>query len=316
MQKFRRYLLVVVVLAFFASNIFAAPAGENFIWKATKGENILYLVGSIHAGDMSMYPLNDVYWESLNKSDAIAVEADVYGQMEGFATADNKAGLELTGLLMSMIGKMFYSDGDSLAAHLSPKTCREVVTFFKEFDTGSSPYGSLFMGFGISKLRPGMIALIMEGMALEKANLQPELGIDYSFLKQAHHTEQPIIELEGIEEQLSIFLDMSDESAEYILNDSMNRMDDSGEEFKKLVKYWVEGNEKKILKMLNDDKSTGYEEFSEEFLYARNRTMLTRSLEAMDEYPTLFMVVGAAHIIGKGGLIEMFKEEGFKIKRM
>ncbi|MBN2829701.1 MAG: TraB/GumN family protein [Candidatus Cloacimonetes bacterium] len=315
MRKYGRISLITIILILF-TNIYAAPAGKNFIWKAVKEENTIYLAGSIHAGDMSMYPLSDAYWKSLNESDAIAVEADIYAEMEGFAAAEDKEDSGLTGSLISMLGKMFYADGDSLQNHLTPATYNELNTFFKSFDEDSSPFGSLMMGFGISKLKPGILALVLEAMSLQKTNLQPELGIDYAFLKQAHHRNQPVIELEGMEQQLTIFLNMSDKAAEYILNDSIKRMKESEKELKELVKLWVKGDDKKILKMFKDTGVLGFEEFNQEFLISRNNTMFSKSMESLQNYPTLFVVVGAAHLLGDDGLIEMFKDAGFKVTRL
>jgi uncharacterized protein YbaP (TraB family) len=315
MNRFRISWVIIAILVL-SLNVFAAPDGKNFLWKAEKGEHTVFLAGSIHAGDESMYPLPDVFWKSLNESDAVAVEADIYAETEGLSKMDSQIDSELTSTLISLMGKMFYAEGDSLQNHLTQETYKQLKAFFNNFDEDSSPFGSLMLGFGISKLKPGILALIVEAFALQQTNLQPELGIDFAFLKQAHHREQPVIELEGIKEQLTLFLNMSDKSAEYILNDSIKRMDDNEKEFKQLVNLWINGDDKKMLKLINDADAIGYKEFRQEFLISRNKTMFSGCIDSLSSYPTLFVVVGAAHLIGDEGLVYMFRNKGFKITRL
>ena len=70
----------------------------------------LYLLGTIHVGGESMYPLSEAVWNAYEASDVLAVEVDVV-----------KASGSLLSSLMTLADLM-YGFTDNAKNHLSPET--------------------------------------------------------------------------------------------------------------------------------------------------------------------------------------------------
>lgn len=82
------------------------------IWKAMDPQtgNILYLFGSIHIAEDSLYPLNDTIMEAYESCDYLAVEVDLLSYSENM---DQQ--LELASSLMYMDGRTVTDEIDLLA---------------------------------------------------------------------------------------------------------------------------------------------------------------------------------------------------------
>ena len=72
-----------------------------FFWKATNGKGVLYLLGSLHFGAQSLYPLPQMVNNAFNNSDVLVVEADI----------NNLSSKEMAG---GLPGKCRYADKSKL----------------------------------------------------------------------------------------------------------------------------------------------------------------------------------------------------------
>ena len=85
---------------------------KGLLWKATNGDNTLYLLGTIHLDRDNVYPLHKSLRDAIQASEEVIFELDLNDQ-EGIA------------LLQSM---QTYSDGTTLADHISPELYQRVQT--------------------------------------------------------------------------------------------------------------------------------------------------------------------------------------------
>jgi uncharacterized protein YbaP (TraB family) len=54
-----------------------APAKKALFWKATSKDNVVYLLGSIHLGSKSLYPLPREIEDAFDHSALLAVDIDI-----------------------------------------------------------------------------------------------------------------------------------------------------------------------------------------------------------------------------------------------
>ena len=184
-----RRLLAALALVLFTSTAWAeAPAktapkaakepSKGLFWEAKGKKGTVYLLGSIHMADKSVYPLAPAIEKAFDSSSALAVEADIGG-----AKADMQAKLMSMGV---------YTKGETLKKNVSAETYEEVE---KQGTALGLPAGTL------NAFKPWMAALTITALAAQKAGLNPELGLDMHFLNAAHSSGKKIIELEGVEAQ-------------------------------------------------------------------------------------------------------------------
>ncbi|MEZ9598565.1 TraB/GumN family protein, partial [Vibrio sp. 10N.286.46.A8] len=70
----RTFLYVTLfVLAFSAKQ----AAAEPLYWQAKKDDLTLTILGSVHVGDKSMYPLPSAITDALKNSDGLVIETDI-----------------------------------------------------------------------------------------------------------------------------------------------------------------------------------------------------------------------------------------------
>ena len=128
----------------------------------------------------------------------------------------------------------------------------------------------------------------------------------YNFAKKA---KKKCIGLETIDEQLSAIDQMSiDEQVEALLetikNDSINK------ELSKIIDHYLSQDLMK-LKALVDEEEMSLE-LKESLLDDRNYRIANRISE-VSKTNTVFVAVGAAHLIGDKGILKHLKDKGFDV---
>ena len=93
-----------------------------------KNNTTIYLLGSIHAADDTIYPLNDTIMNSFNDSDYLAVEVDTLSLQNNFD------------LSLKLAEKMMYNDSTTIKNHIGDELYNKMVNFFKEKKSYSSLY--------------------------------------------------------------------------------------------------------------------------------------------------------------------------------
>jgi uncharacterized protein YbaP (TraB family) len=113
-RKHSRIAIIFLLLAF---SLQAHAQHRKFLmWKVTSPTATVYLVGSIHLADPSIFPLPDPVEHAFAESKVLAVEADVSN-----VNLDEAMGL---------LGEYgMYGEGDSLSKHLSPETSSALDSF-------------------------------------------------------------------------------------------------------------------------------------------------------------------------------------------
>jgi len=291
---YRRSLLVLVsifALVTLYNPVFADPA----LWRVQTKQNILYLFGSIHIADASIYPLTPVVESAYASSDVLVVEVDE-------TQADQ---VKLNEILMT---QGFYSGTDTIANHINQDTLQLLQNFLKE--TGI-PYAT------VEKMRPGLIAITLSVARLVQLGYSPGLGIDRYFINKAKKDSKSIDQLETAESQLVLMLSFSDD--DLMLKHTVYSLNDMDNMFKEIMNAWKSGSSERIESVILTNQLQEHPEFSDLFerlFDARNITMTSKILELLTQQKNYFIVVGAGHLVGKTGIIALLRKQGLTVERV
>ena len=180
-----------------------SPSSDNVntpaVWKAEDDNgHMIYMMGTIHVGDESIYNMPDYFEDAYNYSDAIAVEADISGIAE-----DNTQ-------ITEYVTKMIYTDGSSIQDHISEETYNGMVQILEE----NNMYNPLY-----DQYRPYLWMSLMSTILETNMSLDYLHGIDLIVTNRAKSDNKPVLEVESIEIQLDVFNSFSDELNDLILSE-------------------------------------------------------------------------------------------------
>jgi uncharacterized protein YbaP (TraB family) len=149
-----------------------------------------------------------------------------------------------------------------------------------------------------------------------KLGYDPQYGIDRYFLSKAGRGKR-ILELEGFAYQVNLLSGLSAEEQELLLLLTLKDLKNGGDEVDNLITAWAAGDapgvEAILIKKLQENPRI--HSFYEKFLYMRNREMVSKIEFYLKTNGAYFVVVGAAHLTGEKGIIQLLKTKGYRVQQ-
>lgn len=293
-RGFQGFYRVVVFLSLLWTSLAQA---QGFWWHLQGEGREAFLGGSVHMGSESMYPLPAPVMEAFAQADVLVVEIDI---REG-------GGLAAMGQIFE-IG--IYRDGSSLQDHVDDSTW---ALLQETLDHHGLPRW-LFRW-----QKPWFAAMNLTVLAFRQAGYREDLGVDMHFLEAAAASEKPIEELESVASQLGLFKNLSAAEQEAFLQQTLRDLDRGPDYLDGIMDAWIQGDaetlEELVLAQLQDDTPEA-QRFYELFFRDRNLAMGEAVQELMDQGLVPFVVVGAGHLVGEDGLVEMFRARGNRLQSL
>ncbi len=284
---------MIIILIFFTIPVLNLEA-KSFLWEVeVKGEKS-YILGSIHMLKKSSFPLKKELETGFENCNFLVVEADISTENMG----------EILRITMEKAG---YNDGSKLKDHISPEA----------FNLAKKRMEDLNMSIDyFENFKPWFLAMSITSMELMKLGFDPNIGVDKYFINKAEGKK--ILELEGIPFQIGIFDSFSDKENDMFLISSLKEADSLGENVEAMVTAWQSGDINSLTKMVTDNRSeeAELEEIFTILIDKRNLSMSEKMAKWMNEGGRYFFVVGAAHLVGEKGIINLLREKGFILKQI
>lgn len=283
-QKSRTVLLVSKV---------TGEAARGFMWEVENIGNTVYLVGSMHIADDSFYPLRSEIEEAFVEADYLGVEIDV----------SKAANEEQQKLIMNM---GMYQDGTTLKDHVSKETYAKVEGILKRNGMESN---------ALDTFKPWVVDTTMSSLKSVAAGYEAAAGIDLYFIQKAVERKVPVLELESYESQLGMFDGFSDKLQEKNLNATLDNFDTLDDNINQMADMWKSGDDQQLLELTNSIGSDP--EYNKAMLVDRNIGMADKidGYLKSDKKEEYFIVVGAAHYLGKDGVIQLLRDKGYTVVR-
>jgi len=269
---------------------------KSFAWRLSKGKQQGYLMGSIHFGKASMYPLPLTLLNAFKGSDALVVEANVVD-----ADASTMAHM--------MMSAGVYSDGTTLKEVLGADLWGELgVT-------------STALGIPVSMLegmKPWFASMTLTAMVLKGIGLDESLGIDRHFLDMAKAQHKPIRELESVQQQLTLLSGLPQKVQIVMLKQTLKDVAVADAYFDTMLKAWQGGDVQALNRLFVDEglKSDESGELNRVMNTDRNITMAKKIDEMLIKGCHCFVVVGAGHLGGEAGMIKLLQAKGYEVEQL
>ena len=285
-----------LALWLFGVSVFATPPTPAF-WKATSGQNTIYLLGSIHYGARDFYPLPPEIEKAFRASDGLFVELDL---MKESATIPFK---------MLTLGAL--PEGKTIWDFLTPETATLLKQKLSQLGIPES---------SVEKVKPWTISLNLSllAMNLDHLGLSATYGIDNYFIQQAYKMKLPVHALESVDEQLAVFDGLSYKKQDALLRETLKQLDKNAAQFSDLYQSWRQGDVKQLKKIIHEQSSgSDTADFYHRLMTERDKRMANRLLAYLVKHPgEYFVVVGAAHLVDDTSLRHHLKQAGYQIERI
>ena len=287
----RRFLLWSLAGILSVTGFSQTPKNNNtLLWRISGNglANPSYLFGTIHLICADDIQLSDSLRSAIRRSDKVFLELDMDNLFE----------------MMSVISKMKMNGDTTLADLLTAEEYQKVKTFF---NTHKSP-----LPFSMLETYKPMLAastLMQSGMDCDNAQAMEQL-----VMKEAKYHGKGVKGLETMAFQMSIFDSIpykvqAKQLLDYVVQ--YGNKEDSSELAQMMNAYRNQELDK--LETMTKKEDAGMERFTEILLYNRNRTWVNK-LEGMMPTESLVIAVGAGHLPGDQGVINLLRKKGYKVE--
>ncbi|MBB2972538.1 TraB/GumN family protein [Mesorhizobium sp. RMAD-H1] len=290
-------------LAAIRASAAATANGEGLLWKVEKdGIAPSYLFGTMHLADPRVVNLSAAARNAFDASATLVIETTEILDPQ----ASVKAMAERPDLMM-------FTDGRTLEQLLPADRIDTVRTALAR---RGIPLAA------VSRMKPWMLISLVAVPACETARKKAGASfLDLKLAEDAKAQGKRLLGLETVVEQLDAMASLPLEFHIQGLVETLalgSRMDDIHETM--LILY-TEGDTGMVMPLLRslkpeDGKSKdGYAAFEQTMIEARNAVMAERAVPILDD-GNAFMAVGALHLPGEKGLIELLRAKGYRISRV
>ena len=290
-RDIRLILTLVLLLALSAARSLGAQE-RTLLWKVSEGDKSIFLLGSIHYLRKENYPLNQAILDAFDASDRLVLEIDLQNTPAGAAQ-------RLT------LEKAVYRDGSNLAQNVSQET----------YQLASKRAAELGIDMQVVQpMKPWFVAMTMLAVKLQRMGLDPKLGVDHHLAERAKRDGKPTSGLETLEFQLGIFDQLSKREQELMLRETAGELERIDKNVKDIVESWLKGDGERLAALLLAGMRQ-YPELQQKLVIERNRRWLDQIAKLVEQGSNAMVVVGAAHLVGQEGIVDMLKARGLSVEQ-
>ncbi len=271
---------------------------RGFLWEVRKGQQVAWLLGTIHVGRPEFYPLPPSRLAQLQRADAIVLEADVSDAARAVAATQKFA---------------VYPEGTpGLENRLSPELRKRLEAVLSRNQLDLAP---------MMRMKPWMLANVLTLFEAAQAGYMPALSVEAYLMRVAKTESKPILEFEGIEHQFQLFEQAPWATQVAFLDEALKAVETRGarREMNRIVQAWETGDRASLERLLVEMRaqpSAGARFTVDTILLGRHPQMIRRIETLMADGKSYVFAVGALHLVGPQGLVEMLRARGYTLTEL
>jgi len=269
----------------------SAKAAKHMLFRV-RGPNgaTVYLLGSVHLLSPESATLPP-------EVDAAFAQAKSVGFETSIDTLQMRA--------MELMSRAQYTNGATLRGSLSPATAAHA-------DSLISSYGlSLDQ---LNGFKPWFVSVVLTQLVLQKMGFKAELGVDMQLHVKAKAASKPEFGLESTDFQLGLFDSLSPQDQEKMLKELV-APDSAAKQLKAIRDAWSAGNGAALDSLLNNGMKDSPGVFAA-LITNRNRSWIPKLESLLKRKDDALVVVGAGHLVGKEGVVELLRAKGYTIEQL
>ena len=295
-----------LILAVYDAN---DAGSKGLLWKATNGENTLYLLGTIHLDRSNVYPLHKSLRDAIDASQMVSFELDLNDQ-EGIA---------------QLAALQTYSDGTTLADHIEPALYERVQRAAEALGMGPND-------FDIYK--PWALASTFSTLSMTDETTANNMAIDIYVNARAVNAGKTIDSVETYAFQGGIFDGLSPEYQAIYLDSGLTLLEISmglaepdpevaeaaqlqEEILEGMFQAWKDRDPEAFSKVYGKESVINSDDELNSKLFTERDPGMIAAAAAYLELPgenTVLLAVGAGHMVDPGGIVSGLRELGYTVE--
>lgn len=263
---------------------------KGLLWEISGNgmPNKSYLFGTMHIMCQGDVVLDSEVEEAIDNSRKVVLELDMGDPS----------------VMMKMMQLSLATDGQTISDKLTPELAQKVDEYLK-----NNANMSLAMLENLN-----LVTLTMQ-LPIFALKCPIDLGYDMLFVQEALNREKEIVGLESLEDQIRIIFGMSDEEAIQALTYIVDNNDEMVEFMKEMREVYLGESVQALYDFTvesfnNPDYPQGDKE---KMLDERNMNWIP-AIESLIQENPVFIGVGAAHLAGEKGVINLLRQKGYQVE--
>jgi uncharacterized protein len=263
------------------------------VWAVRGAHNTVYLAGSIHmlpAGDAALPAAFD---RSYSDSARLVMELDLgkFDPMEAMTWMMDHGTLPSGTNLRGVLGEQRYGRVTAAATGLG------------------LPMSAL------DSLAPWVVGIEITDLAYEHEGYDPEQGVEEQLVRRAEKDGKPTAGLETMPEELSSLTSLSSADQIRMLDQTVDDLKDMKSEMREVTGAWRRGDAPRLGALLASEYDA-FPSLYKPLVTDRNQRWLPQVEQLLKGNDNALVVVGALHLVGKEGLLELLRRKGYTITQL
>jgi len=286
LRQFGFSCLCLLTLAVFDSGVMAAEDDRALLWSLFRqGETAGYLLGTIHSEDPRVLEFPAEFLEQLQSCEIFAME-----MVPDLPT------------LARLTTYMQYQDGRTLESEIGPDRYAKVRSTLSNYQVPAD---------WVARMKVWATVMTLSVPP-------PETGffMDFSLSLRAAGAGLKVVGLETLEEQLSFLENMPMDQQLSLLDQALAEYSQVREVHDEMVRNYLRGDLQALqtaaAEQLSELDPQTRDYFLGQGIDARNHRMMESLLPQLSK-ARVFVAVGALHLPGEEGLIQLLREAGYQL---
>ncbi len=290
MESIRRAYVVIACL--FLLSLSQAKA-DTSVWSVRSGDNVIYLGGTVHLLRPADYPLPGEFEEAYQASSELYFETDI-------------ASMSDLSVQAQMLQQLTYGDDESLSSILSDEAYAALSAYTA---TAGLPIAML------NKFKPGLLISTLQILVFQSMGFTPQ-GVDAFFHTRAVGDGKAEGQLETVQEQIGFIAAMGEgNESEFILL-SLKDLAETGDVMEDMIGAWRSGDAEGLSELFVEEMKVEAPALYDTLLLQRNLKWVPQIDSMLQDADTEFVLVGAAHLVGENGLLDLLSQKGYEINQL
>ncbi len=259
---------------------------KSLLWKVSGNElkQPSYIYGTIHLICPQDYTMRDEIKSAFSSTEQVYLEVDFDDPQ----------------MMQKMMGLAMLNNGKSVKDYL---TDDEYALLDNTFKTK--------LGAGMDKLGAMKPLMLLSMGYMSILSCQP-MAFETVFTNMAQEQNKEVLGLETIEFQMSLFDQIPFDEQYKMIADFVRQKDKAAKEFTQLVYLYKDEDIYGLLNMM-DESEWSMPEHKDLLIFNRNKDWAEK-FDTIANTKSTFFAVGAGHLAGEKGFLNLLKEKGYKVE--